>query len=80
MLQHENMEVLPKVHKYLQLKDDLCLIIDAVLHVCVLTIDVVHGESVGEVGQVGFFSKRSFLNFSCMTPVIQTLDRRHGYV
>ena len=42
--------------------------------VCALTIDVVHGESVGEVGQVGLFSERSFLDL-LWSPIVQTLEK-----
>jgi len=40
--------------------------------VCSLTIDVVHRETVGEIGKVCFLSERSFLHF-LRTPMIQTL-------
>ncbi len=42
---------------------------------CSLTVDVVHRETVGEIGKVCFLSERSFLHFLRM-PIIQTLHYR----
>lgn len=40
-----------------------------------LTVDVVDGESVGEVGHVGLLSEGSFLLRGLLrAPIIQTLD------
>ncbi len=57
------------------LSNNECGVIRGVVSGCSLTVDVVHRETVGEIGKVCFLSERSFLHF-LRTPIIQTLHYR----